>query len=90
MFITNFLCQNVIWVHTAELYSTEHRTFAHAICVSFSKVGAIFAPFVIVSDIPLSAVGIILAVVNLVGAVAVFQLPETTGKFILILFILVA
>jgi hypothetical protein len=73
----------VIWVHTAELYSTEHRTFAHAICVSFSKVGAIFAPFVIVSDIPLSAVGIILAVVNLVGAVAVFQLPETTGTLFL-------
>jgi hypothetical protein len=70
----------VIWVHTAELYSTEHRTFAHAICVSFSKVGAIFAPFVIVSDIPLSVVGIILAVVNLIGALAVFQLPETTGK----------
>lgn len=66
---------------TPELYPTVHRTLAHAICVSMSKIGAFLSPFVVVSNLSVLVVGIVLSFINLLAVLACFRLPETESKF---------
>lgn len=65
---------------TPELYSTEMRTVGHAFCVAASKIGAFFSPFLVISSAPAPVVGLVLGLMNLVGAVACNFLPETKSK----------
>lgn len=67
------------WVLTPELYSTEYRTFGHAICVSMSKVGAFISPYIVVSTFSISAVATILGVANGLAVFFVYLLPDSTG-----------
>jgi len=81
---------NGTWVITPELYRTEFRTFAHALCVACSKLGAFSAPYVIYSNIPIATVGIILCIGNLIASLASYLLPETKGKVILLIYLVYA
>lgn len=65
---------------TPELYSTEMRTVGHATAVAFSKFGAFAAPFMVISSASNVTVGIVLCVMNIMGAVASNFLPDTTGE----------
>mgnify|MGYP003709178349 CR=1 FL=1 len=64
---------------TPELYSTDMRTVGHATAVALCKLGAFFAPFMVVSSASNVTVGIVLCVMNVIGAVACNMLPDTTG-----------
>jgi hypothetical protein len=61
------------------------RTVGHATCVAFSKLGAFACPFMVISPASNVTVGIVLCVMNVVGAVASNFLPETTGTKISVL-----
>ena len=65
---------------TPELYPTEYRTFAHAMCVSASKIGAMLSPYIVISSLDPFVVGLILGLVNIIAAVSAWSLPETTGE----------
>lgn len=67
------------WVLTPELYSTEYRTFGHAICVSMSKVGAFISPYIVVSAFSIPAVATILGVANGLAVLCAYLLPDSTG-----------
>jgi len=67
------------WVTTPELYSTEMRTVGHSTCVAMSKLGAFCAPYLIISSASDVTVGIVLCVMNVIGAVAANFLPDTTN-----------
>lgn len=71
--------QNTTWVSTPELYPTEYRTVGHASCVSFSKIGALLSPYIVISSLSPMVVGVILGIVNVVAAISSWNLPETTG-----------
>jgi hypothetical protein len=73
------LTQNATWVTTPELYSTDMRTVGHATCVAFSKLGAFAVPFMVISPASNVTVGIVLCIMNVIGAVASNFLPDTTG-----------
>ncbi|KAJ1432982.1 hypothetical protein B484DRAFT_478481 [Ochromonadaceae sp. CCMP2298] len=77
--MSSLAASNATWVTTPEYYSTQIRTVGHASCVAWSKVGALCAPFMITSSLSNVAVGTILRLVNLVGAVAAQMLRETGG-----------
>jgi len=72
--------QNATWVTTPELYSTEMRTVGHSTCVAISKFGSFAAPYLVISSASDVTVGIVLCVMNVVGAVAANFLPDTTGR----------
>lgn len=57
------------------------RTFGHATCVAFSKIGAFISPFIVISNISYVGVGIILGILNILASLAVTRLPETTGSY---------
>lgn len=52
----------------------------HASSVAWSKVGAFISPYVVVSPLSPFALGVILAIVNVIAAVASHMLPETSGS----------
>lgn len=70
---------NATWVLTPELYRTEYRTFAHAICVTMSKLGAFVSPYIVVSAFDVPTVAVILGICNLIAAFAAYMLPDSTG-----------
>ena len=76
----NTIMQSATWVTTPELYSTEMRTVGHSTCVAMSKLGAFCAPYLIISSASDVTVGIVLCVMNVIGAVAANFLPDTTSK----------
>lgn len=78
--IAVMIASSTTWVATPELYATEYRTIGHATCVSFSKIGAMVSPYIVISALDPIYVGIILAAVNLIAACSAWCLPETTGK----------
>ena len=71
---------NVTWVITPELYPTELRTIAHCFCLAISRIAAFISPFMVYSSLSLSAVGVVLGVLNLIACVCSYFLPETGGK----------
>eukprot|EP01040_Poterioochromonas_malhamensis_P007299 gene7298-7875_t len=77
--IAVMIASSTTWVATPELYATEYRTIGHATCVSFSKIGAMVSPYIVISALDPIYVGIILAAVNLIAACSAWCLPETTG-----------
>jgi len=68
------------WVATPELHSTRLRTVGHASCFALSKLGAFASPFLVTSHASNATVGVVLALMNVIGAVACRFLPETGGK----------
>lgn len=67
------------WLITPELYPTETRTMAHAVCSSLSKIGAFLVSFLIFSDLSNTTVSLFLCFMNMVAVGATFLLPETLG-----------
>lgn len=65
---------------TPELYSTEMRTVGHSTCVAISKFGSFSAPYLVISSASNVTVGIVLCVMNVIGAIAANFLPDTTSK----------
>jgi hypothetical protein len=70
---------NATWVLTPELYSTEYRTFGHAVCVVNSKIGAFISPYIVISSASIPAVATILGIANGIAALFAYTLPETAG-----------
>lgn len=56
------------------------RTIGHASCVTWSKIGGILVPFFVVSNYSTIVVGIVLCLVNFIGAFISTTLPETKNK----------
>lgn len=68
------------WVSTPEVFPTNLRTVGHSISASLSKIGAILSPYIVISPLPLLAVGIILGIGNFIAVFSTYLLPETSGK----------
>ena len=71
---------NVTWVITPELYPTELRTIAHCFCLALSRIAAFISPFVVISPLSTSDVGVIMGLLNLIACGCSYFLPETRGK----------
>lgn len=67
------------WVTTAEIYSTEIRTSGHSMANALGRIGAFTSPYLVSSRTPITAVGAIMLVVNIVTAASASRLPETKG-----------
>lgn len=86
-FIASLICRMAImgasgltWAATPELYPTDLRAIGHSLSMSFSRIGAILAPFIVENLlINITKVGMILCAVNVVSAISVSFLPETCG-----------
>lgn len=86
------------WVMTPALLPTQNRSFGHALCVAWSKIGAILAPYLVYgvgmtdennetrqidNHWQETFVAVVLAVVNLSAALALWQLfsrPSVSGE----------
>lgn len=68
------------WVHTPELFPTQVRAEVHGLLNLVSKVGAVFAPFLISDAFTQWECGVIMASISLLAALCAFCLPETAGK----------
>jgi MFS family permease len=67
------------WVATSELYPTEMRATGHSICSSLAKLGSFIVPYLVVSSVDFSTIGLTLAFVNFIASAVAFALPDTTG-----------
>jgi len=67
------------WVHTPELFPTQIRAEVHGVLNLVSKVGAVFAPFLISDIFTQWECGAIMASISLLAAICAFCLPETAG-----------
>jgi MFS transporter, PHS family, inorganic phosphate transporter len=67
------------WVATSELYPTEMRATGHSICSSLAKLGSFMVPYLVVSSVDFSTIGLTLAFVNFIASAVAFALPDTTG-----------
>ena len=70
------------WVASPELFPTDIRATGHAWCSAVARLGAIAAPYVVLSDMPVSVVGIVLCLTNVISAVSVQFTPETAGALL--------
>jgi len=69
----------VTWVSTAEILTTEVRTSGHSAANGVARIGALFAPFLIVGHWSVVQKGLILLAIHCVTVACVSQLPETKG-----------
>lgn len=69
------------WVATPELFPTRLRATGHSVSSSLARLGSFSVPFLISSDASLLTVSVVLCVVNIVAAIAVYFLPETKGEY---------
>ena len=68
------------WVMTPELYPTRVRATAHSLVNCMARFGALLSPFLVVSNLNLPFIVVVLGLVNVVAAVAVWSLKETNGQ----------
>ena len=69
-------------VSTPELFSTRLRTVGHSSCHCISKIGSCLAPFLVVSDAPVVAVGTVISLLSVAAAGFAALLPESSGKLL--------
>ena len=67
------------WVASPELFPTEIRATGHAWCSAVARLGAVAAPYVVLSDLSVYVVGIVLCTTNFISVIAVQFTPETAG-----------
>ena len=73
-----------IWLAVPEYYPTEIRTSGHAAASLVARFGAMISPYCTESShLSLFGIGLIIAMLNLIGAGATTFLPETKGMFLL-------
>ena len=70
---------SAVWVITPELYNTELRATGHSVANCFARIGAFLSPYVVESHIINVMVGLVLALMNIVGFCVACMLPETLG-----------
>lgn len=51
-------------------------------CVSWSRIGALLVPYLVISNTPIAVIGVILGALNIVAAGISFLLPETAGQLL--------
>lgn len=68
------------WVANPELFPTDIRATGHSICNSVARVGALLSPYIVMSDLAVSSVGIVLFSTSLFAAFAARMTPETAGN----------
>ena len=49
-------------------------------CVSWSRIGALLVPYLVISEAPIAVIGAVLGVLNIIAAGASCLLPETAGQ----------
>lgn len=54
----------------------------HSTCVAISKFGSFSAPYLVISSASNVTVGIVLCVLNVIGAIAANFLPDTTSELL--------
>jgi hypothetical protein len=67
------------WVATPELYPTEMRATGHSVCVAWSRVGGLIAPFLVFSSMNKIIISSVLGVFSIFAAAGTILLPETSG-----------
>jgi len=75
-----FAASSATWVITPELLPTKIRGTGHSVANAMARVGAALSPFLVQSSIPISTVGGVMCLVNLIAAASSFALPETAGR----------
>mmetsp|Transcript_15946 Transcript_15946/g.24027 ORF Transcript_15946/g.24027 Transcript_15946/m.24027 type:complete len:510 (+) Transcript_15946:121-1650(+) len=65
------------WVHTPELFRTEMRATGHAVSNASAQIGSAVVPFM-VYRLRARGIGVFLAALNVISAVCVVLLPETS------------
>jgi len=70
----------VTWISTAEILTTEVRTTGHSAANAVARIGAFFAPFLMVGDGSVMKKGIVMLIMHCVTISCVSQLPETKGR----------
>lgn len=69
------------WVATAEIFPTRLRATGHALATAMERLGSLFSPFLIHSQMySLGVISGMLCFVHLVGMACTLALPETQGK----------
>ena len=72
----------VVWITTPEFYPTEIRASGHAVSSGMARFGALLSPFAAESvSLSTLGVGLVIALVNVIGACASCYLPETKGMY---------
>eukprot|EP00543_Licmophora_paradoxa_P004484 CAMPEP_0202446786 /NCGR_PEP_ID=MMETSP1360-20130828/5359_1 /ASSEMBLY_ACC=CAM_ASM_000848 /TAXON_ID=515479 /ORGANISM="Licmophora paradoxa, Strain CCMP2313" /LENGTH=535 /DNA_ID=CAMNT_0049063473 /DNA_START=124 /DNA_END=1731 /DNA_ORIENTATION=- len=69
----------VIWLGTAEIFTTNVRATGHSTANALGKMGGVIAPYV-VEDLATNTIGWIMLTVAVITAIVVLQLPETRGR----------
>jgi MFS family permease len=70
------------WAVTPALIPTQFRSFGHALCVAFSKVGGIVSPFLIYLSLSVSPevsyiiIGIVIAALNFIAAISLYYISN--------------
>jgi MFS family permease len=72
----------VTWVSTAEILPTEIRTTGHSAANAMGRTGAFISPYLVGTNNPIKAVGVIMLMVHLVTAFCAYHLPESKGRVI--------
>lgn len=71
----------VVWLTTPEFYPTEIRASGHAVASGMARFGALLSPFAAESNMLTTlGIGLVIALVDMIGCGASFFLPETKGK----------
>mmetsp|Transcript_1195 Transcript_1195/g.1945 ORF Transcript_1195/g.1945 Transcript_1195/m.1945 type:complete len:485 (+) Transcript_1195:25-1479(+) len=79
--MTAVAANSAVWVSTPELFSTELRATGHSVANCMARIGAFLSPYVAEStSISHFVIGVIFAIINFIGMIAVYFLPETKGK----------
>lgn len=68
------------WLTTAEVYNTNIRATGGSFANTLARIGGFLSPYLVASQLSRFAVGGVTAGVAILATVAVWQLPETTGR----------
>jgi len=63
-----------------ELFPTRMRATGHSLSSLMARTGSLLSPFLVQSHMSVSAVAIVLCIVNLLAASTAMMLPETKGR----------
>lgn len=77
--ICEMISSCMVWIITAELFSTEIRSTGHSATNAVARIGGFLSPYLIAGTISFRTIAIIFLAIHLVVAFFASRLPETKG-----------